>query len=722
MRYIGVLVALGLLAFGNYLLIGVVTSSHKMDAREINLAGRQRMLSQRIMLLSSQLDNIKDEKRKSAALKELGQAIDLMRRSHLALTRGDAALGLSPPVSEKIKALYFGPAGFVDAEVREFLALAQDDLENHLQGESKKDWHAYGSFNTGKLLQNLDTVANHYQMVSDAKDAKINTYHTLTFIVMLLLLGGSGILVLRPIVARIQAYMSDLAEVEKRFRSVFKTSLNAMVTTDQAGNIIAWNPAAERTFGYNRAEILNRPLIDIIPERYRAAHEEGFQRAVNSGGYCTISRVIELHGMKKNGEKFPIELSLGSWIQDGKKYFNAVIHDTTERKRAEAALRKAKEEAEKASRAKSDFLASMSHELRTPLNAILGFAQMLQFDSRNPLSPMQKEYVDSILNGGNRLLDLVNNILDLTKIEAEQIDLSLEEVSANEIVAECVALEAPFGETRGIKIIDHFSSGPAVPLRTDRLRLKQILFNLLSNAVKFNKDGGTVTVEGRETGDGFFRLSVTDTGIGIAEKDHSEVFQMFHCLGADPMRARDGTGIGLTVAKHLVERMAGRIGLESEEGDGSTFWIELPLVSNKEMLIWTDALRIGVDAIDRDHQVLVALLNRVRHEGRSDADLDEVIRELIDYTHYHFRREETVMEVCGYPELEKHRAHHRDLADQVMDLIEMWRESTDPERHGHLYRFLQDWLFEHIMKVDAKISQYTKGKSHDIRKALESFA
>ena len=396
------------------------------------------------------------------------------------------------------------------------------------------------------------------------------------------------------------------------------------------------------------------------------------------------------------------------------------VFDVTKRKQVEKALHDAKAEAEKANQAKSEFLASMSHELRTPLNAVLGFAQMLQLDPKTPLSPAQNEHVESILAGGNHLLELVNEVLDLARIEANQLDLSLEEVSANDAVADCVSLAISLGEPRDIAIIDRFSGGSILLLRTDRLRFKQSLLNLLSNAVKYNQDGGTVTVEGRETDDGFLHISVKDTGIGIAEDYKSNVFHMFHRLEADPHIAREGTGIGLTVTKLLVEQMAGQVGFESEAGVGSTFWIKLPLASNEDVLIWTDAMRIGVDAIDRDHQVIISLLNRVTHELIDDVGVDEVINELTEYARYHFRREEAIMEVCGDPNLEKHRGYHQRLEAQLNELANNWHKDRDPVYLHRLRDFLRDWVFNHVITVDTGISQYARGKDQDIREALES--
>ena len=394
------------------------------------------------------------------------------------------------------------------------------------------------------------------------------------------------------------------------------------------------------------------------------------------------------------------------------------IIDITERKKMEEELRIALVNAEQANKAKSEFLASMSHELRTPLNAVLGFAQMLQYNPQAPLLPAQTEQVENILQGGYHLLELVNEILDLAQVEANQIKIFIDDVDAKKVVADCVNLMAPIGEPRGIKIIDQFSSEPSVLLLTDHTRLKQVLINFLSNAVKFNKDGGTVTIEGRESVSGFLRISVADTGEGIAEEDFSNIFNFFNRLNADSMIATEGTGIGLTVTKLLVERMAGRTGFDSEVGVGSTFWIDLPLASNEDVFIWTDAINVGVDAIDKDHQVLLSLYNRVTHRSSDETNVDDVIAKLIDYTRYHFEREEALMEVCDYPNVEEHRELHRKFVKEVSAKADMWRKERSQESPVQFRTFFKDWLFNHIIGQDIKILPYTKGKEREIRNAL----
>jgi len=410
---------------------------------------------------------------------------------------------------------------------------------------------------------------------------------------------------------------------------------------------------------------------------------------------------------RRDGSLFPA-LVCSAPILEGDKPIGmrSAIVDISDRKAAELQLIEAKEEAETANQAKSDFLASMSHELRTPLNAALGFAQILQLDRQNPLTTTQNEYVDGIL--------------DLAKIEADQMVLSPEDVNACEIVADCIALSIPLGEPRGVQVIDNLCRGPDVVLRTDRLRFRQVLLNLLSNAVKYNEAGGSVTVSGEVKDNGFVRISVTDTGVGIADEDFGSVFQMFHRVGADPMKASEGTGIGLTVTKLLVEKLAGRIGFDSAVGVGSTFWFELPLASNAEVLIWTEDLRVAIDAIDRDHQVIFSLFNRVTHHFPDERELDGIIGELIDYTRAHFKREEAIMETCGYPDTEKHRGAHQLLTERVVALSDTWRRNRDLEDFYVLKSFLRDWWVGHILHVDSTMTDYAKGRETDIRAALES--
>ncbi|WP_431479534.1 ATP-binding protein [Massilia eburnea] len=249
------------------------------------------------------------------------------------------------------------------------------------------------------------------------------------------------------------------------------------------------------------------------------------------------------------------------------------VHERTlQLEQANSELAMAMQEAKSANQAKSAFLSSMSHELRTPLNAILGFAQILTSEKLPSTLVQKREFANHILKSGRHLLTLINEILDLAKIESGAVALSLEPVALNEILLECEGMVAPLASVRGIRLL--FPDGCAANVTADRTRLKQILLNLLSNAIKYNRDGGAVVVDCSPSGPNLVRVSVQDTGMGLRPEQVKQLFQPFNRLGQES-GAEEGTGIGLVVTKRLVELMGGTIGVTSSQGVGSMFWIEL---------------------------------------------------------------------------------------------------------------------------------------------------
>lgn len=279
--------------------------------------------------------------------------------------------------------------------------------------------------------------------------------------------------------------------------------------------------------------------------------------------FKTISKEIDDRRVAQMQES---ELSLAS----------EVTKKTSELNEINETLTQALALAEQASRAKSEFLSSMSHELRTPMNAILGFAQILMYHPKDPLSEKQKSFVDQILNGGSHLLELIDQVLELNKIEAGKLSLNVEHVSVREVLDETLGLMQNKAGEEGIEIRDRTVGHDFAPLWTDRTRLTQALLNLLSNAVKYNREGGTVTLSCQEMPKQMLRIKVADSGLGIPLEKQENLFKPFERLGREAGMIQ-GTGIGLTITKQIVELMDGRVGFESEEGEGSTFWVEVPI-------------------------------------------------------------------------------------------------------------------------------------------------
>ncbi|MBT7942414.1 MAG: PAS domain S-box protein, partial [Alphaproteobacteria bacterium] len=340
---------------------------------------------------------------------------------------------------------------------------------------------------------------------------------------------------------------------------------------DAEGRFQFVNQLFEKWTGIGRNFIVGKTVHDIYPED-QAVQFDIEDREVIDGGTAT-SREKDL--LYPDGEtrsvistRFPIFTSTGAVNGLG-----TINFDITERKKAEQAMLDAKAEAEKANDAKSEFLSSMSHELRTPLHAILGFGQMLETDTSSPLTQIQERCVNRIMKGGRHLLELINGVLDLAKIEVGHVEMSIEDVSAPEVVEECLDMIRNLADARNIKIIPPASKQGFYLVRADRTRLHQVMLNLLSNAVKYNREGGAITVEILETPEGKLSIHITDTGEGIPEDQMDKLFEPFNRLSAEKTEI-EGTGIGLTVTKQLVELMGGAITFESEVGTGSTVSVE----------------------------------------------------------------------------------------------------------------------------------------------------
>jgi len=388
------------------------------------------------------------------------------------------------------------------------------------------------------------------------------------------------------------AHPDHEARSERRFRQLLDAAPDAILEVDQHGRIVLVNQATEKSFGYLRDELLGQPVELLVPEAAREKHAQFRQGYQHAPSVRPMGQGRELQARRKDGTAFPVEISLSPVFLGGERHVTAIIRDVTERQRAqdrlkeiqaEYALEAARTNAElaarnaeiqRANRLKSEFLATMSHELRTPLHTIIGFSELLGEGLDGELNATQRRFVEHIHRDSLHLLELINDILDLSKIEAGRLELRCVPMPLEGALQEVLATIRPQAAAKSQRL--RVSTPEGLSLDADRIRFKEILYNLLSNAVKFTGEGGTIHIAiTRQTE--FAMIEVEDTGIGIAPEHQSAVFDAFRQVGATTKGVREGTGLGLSITRHLVEQHGGCLLLTSHLGRGSRFRFTVPL-------------------------------------------------------------------------------------------------------------------------------------------------
>jgi two-component system, LuxR family, sensor kinase FixL len=367
-----------------------------------------------------------------------------------------------------------------------------------------------------------------------------------------------------------------LLRSEARLAGIIASAMDAIITVDESQRIVVFNAAAEAIFRCPASEAIGQPLERFIPPAYRKAHAEHI-RGFGKTGVTNRSmwRPGILLALRADGEEFPIEAAISQVESQGQKLFTVILRDITARLREERALHEAKEVAERANRAKSEFLSIMSHELRTPLNAIAGYVDLIDAGIYGPLTDGQAHGLQRIQANQRHLLTLINDVLHYAKIEAGQVALHMEELPVTSTVAEVVSLLEPQIAAAGLTYVQ--ACEPALGVWADPDKIRQVLLNLLVNAIKFTPAGGRIEISAERAGE-WAQIRVRDNGLGIPAEMTQKIFDPFVQLrdphGADA--SRQGVGLGLAISRDLARAMGGELSVTSTSGHGSTFTLTLP--------------------------------------------------------------------------------------------------------------------------------------------------
>jgi PAS domain S-box-containing protein len=389
-----------------------------------------------------------------------------------------------------------------------------------------------------------------------------------------------------------QGYLLDISErkegeerlrdSEERTRLLFDTALDAIVTMDAAGTITGWNAQAEATFGWSADEAIGRRLSEtVIPPEHRTAHERGLERFLSTGEARVLNKRIEVAALHRDGSEFPVELAITPLARGGAYEFSAFLRDISARRRAEAerdrlleAERAQIERLRELDRLKDEFIALVSHELRTPLTSIRGYLELVTDGASGELTPDQEQFLGVVARNAERLQSLVGDLLFVAQIEAGRLALDRADLDLVAVAAESVESGRPLAAPKEIEL--SLAADPQVRLDGDRGRLGQLLDNFVSNAIKFTPAGGRVDVRVREE-HGSAVIEVADTGMGIPADEQEQLFERFFRSSNATAQAIQGTGLGLTISKAIVDAHGGTISFTSIENQGTTFRIELPL-------------------------------------------------------------------------------------------------------------------------------------------------
>ena len=525
-----------------------------------------------------------------------------------------------------------------------------------------------------------------------------------------------GVAEMRSIAARTVM----LEDTDRWKSSIFEAALDAVVSMDGQGRITEWNSKAEAMFGWNMAEAVGQQLSDlIIPPAFRERHVQGLEAYRQTGHGPVLNQRIEVSALRRDGTEFPVELAITPIQAQGQLIFFGFVRDITARQRDEQELRRAKEAAEAANHAKSNFLANMSHEIRTPLNGILGFTDLLSRGVDRGDEEKHRMFVDTIARSGRHLLTVINDVLDLSKIEAGQVEIDRIRFKPRETLAEVVSILRVTAQEKGLSLNYFWTSEAPETIESDPVRLRQVLMNLVGNAIKFTEHG-SVTIQAaiaREEDSSRCRLKFTikDTGPGIPDDKRDAIFEPFVQGDSSVTRRYGGTGLGLSICRRLCDLLGGKIQVESHPGFGSLFSFTIDAGSPQ--------FSANKRSVSGDLIPSTPVLGACSHDGLRNKRIllvedGEINRQLL-YIVLHDEGMEVTLAENGKQGLDRALQQSFDaiLLDMQMPVMDGYTAASQMRRAGISCPIIA--LTAHAMSGDAE-KCFNVGCSHYLSKPVEA--
>ncbi len=563
----------------------------------INISGRQRMLSQRTAFLVERLIEAEENTDKNAIRIELNRLIDLMSRSHQDLVQGNTELGLPAELSPDIQAIYFQSPLQLDSQVQQYLKALNRLLKmpnERLARENTDYLNFIRIAQNGNLLVGLEKIVLQHEKEIRQRIDDLSNILNWVLIGNVVIFIALWVMIFRPMAIRvktevanltrlndvleqkvvdrtkeIQSNNAKLADRNEQLQAVLTTAVDGIISIDNKGIVQSFNPAAQRMFGYMAEEVVGANVRMLMPEPYQSEHDSYITHYRDTQQAKIIGIGREVSGKRKNGEIFPLDLAVSEMQVNEEQKFVGIVRDITERKQAEQEVSFMIGKLTRSNEELARFAYVASHDLREPLRMVTNFTAMLQKYYENKLDDKAQEYIQYAADGARRMQALIDDLLTYARLDAES--LKMEVVEGQQVFEHvCTNLAELIHETGAVVDSDNLPT-----ISTNPSRLVQLLQNLVANGIKYQAENNKPEIHvSIDTLDEVWQFAVQDNGIGIKPEYHKKIFEPFQRLHGK--HEYSGTGIGLSVCRKIVDSLGGQIWLESEPGQGSTFYFTLP--------------------------------------------------------------------------------------------------------------------------------------------------